>query len=89
MVLAIPAMYNFLHQLEKAVIPAKDILKWIMAPIVTKGAEVPVNMKGSFFLVITIKYPAEVPVVFCGYFMVIVQRSIESFNHEEDCTKGS
>lgn len=48
---------------EKSLIPAKDILKWIMAPIVSKGANLPVNMNGEFFLHITAVYPPETELV--------------------------
>ncbi len=61
--LAFPALFNFMHQMEKAVIPAKDIFKWIMAPFVTRGTGLPVNMKGDFFLCVAIAYPPEIALV--------------------------
>jgi len=61
---AFPSLFNFMHQIEKNVIPAKDIFKWIMAPFINKGAETPVNMKGEFFLCAHFSYPLEIPYVF-------------------------
>jgi len=64
--LACPALFNYMHRLDKQVIPSKDIFKWIMAPFINKGAELSVNLEGEFFLCVTFEYPPEIPLV-CFY----------------------
>ena len=80
--LAFPALFNYMHQMEKAVIPAKDIFKWIMAPFVSKGTNLQVNMKGEFFLCVGIVYPPEIPVVsftlYSSFILPIVSRTIST-----------
>lgn len=55
-----------MHQVEKHIVPAKDIFKWLVAPALCKGANLQVNLKGTFFLCVNVKYPAATPVVFCS-----------------------
>ena len=78
-----PVLFNYMHQLEKHMIPAKDILKWIMAPYVTKGLNLKVNMDGTFFLCIIVNYPPEAPIVMSLLIVFSVQRYSKTSNDKE------
>lgn len=61
--LAFPSLFNYLHRLDKQMIPGKDIFKWIMAPLINKGSGLSVNLKGEFFLCVAFEYPPEIELV--------------------------